>query len=82
MKLNILAFGITKEILGGRLVELEIELDDQARVRDLREALFLQHPELKKLNSLGIAQGSKYAEDSDLLDPTQEIALIPPVSGG
>ncbi|MBR9921909.1 MAG: MoaD/ThiS family protein [Bacteroidetes bacterium] len=82
MNVNILAFGITKEILGSRSLNLDLPLDNGATVEDLREYLFEKYPELKKLNSLGIAQGTVYAQDDDRLNPAEEIALIPPVSGG
>lgn len=72
-------FGISRDILGGREVELEI---DGNSVADLRSTLLLKFPQVKKLNSLFIAVNREYAADDQLLTLTDEIALIPPVSGG
>ncbi|MGE0587930.1 MAG: MoaD/ThiS family protein [Cyclobacteriaceae bacterium] len=79
MTCTIKAFGITKDILGGREVNFEM---DGNKVGDLRNALHNRFPEIKSLNSLFIAVNNNYADDSHLLNETDEIALIPPVSGG
>jgi molybdopterin synthase sulfur carrier subunit len=79
MQLKIKAFGITKEILGGREVQFEIE---GQTVAHLRKNLLLQYPALSGLKSIMIAVNNNYAEDDTALLPTDEVALIPPVSGG
>jgi sulfur-carrier protein len=73
------AFGITKEILGGKEIQLEIQ---GKTVADLRHQLMLNYPKLTGLRSLFIAVNNNYAEDGVLLQESDEIALIPPVSGG
>jgi sulfur-carrier protein len=73
------AFGITRELLGGK--EAEIEVDGQT-VAALRQALAQRFPELEGLNSLYIAVNNDYAAEDRVLLATDEIALIPPVSGG
>jgi molybdopterin synthase sulfur carrier subunit len=40
------------------------------------------YPALEKLRSLFIAVNQQYAEDNQSINETDEIALIPPVSGG
>ncbi|HRW99900.1 MAG TPA: MoaD/ThiS family protein [Cyclobacteriaceae bacterium] len=79
MKCTIKAFGITKDILGGREVSFEMSGN---KVGDLRDALHSRFPEVKSLNSLFIAVNNNYADDNQSLSETDEIALIPPVSGG
>ncbi len=79
MKCTIKAFGITKDILGGREVSFEMSGN---KVGDLRDALHSRFPEIKSLNSLFIAVNNNYADDNQSLSETDEIALIPPVSGG
>lgn len=79
MKYKVKAFGITREVLGGR--EQQIEVEGQT-VADLRNSLLARYPELKGLKSLLIAVNKEYAEDTAILSDTDEIALIPPVSGG
>lgn len=79
MKVKLKTFGISRDILGGREVIIEME---GASVGDLRKTLSSQFPELNKLNSLFVAVNQNYADDLQLLSETDEIALIPPVSGG
>ena len=79
MKLKIKTFGISRDILGGREVIIELEGNS---VGDLRMTLSKQFPALNKLNSLFIAINQNYAGDEITLAETDEIALIPPVSGG
>lgn len=79
MILKIKTFGITRDILGDR--EVEIVLNGSS-VGDLRSQLHTIYPDLKKLNSLFIAINQEYAVDEHLLTEKDEVALIPPVSGG
>ena len=78
-KYKIRAFGITRDLLGGKDTFIEIR---GTTVGDLRQELNERFPELLGLKSLFIAVNSDYAEDDVELKPTDEIALIPPVSGG
>lgn len=79
MILKIKTFGITRDILGGREVELVLNGNS---VADLRNQLNSTYPDLKKLNSLFIAINLEYAADEHVLTEKDEVALIPPVSGG
>jgi molybdopterin synthase sulfur carrier subunit len=78
-KYTIKAFGVTKDILGGK--EMVVEVDGKT-VAELRKHLTGRYPSLIGLRSLFIAVNSNYAEDDQQLSETDEIALIPPVSGG
>ncbi|HET7178752.1 MAG TPA: MoaD/ThiS family protein [Chryseosolibacter sp.] len=73
------AFGVTKEILGARETVVEA---DGGTVRELRRALVERYPTLRDVRSLMIAVNNAYAEDDLSIDESDEIALIPPVSGG
>jgi sulfur-carrier protein len=79
IKVKVKAFGITKEILGGR--EVVVEFNGQT-VADLRAHLLQKYGQLTRLRSLMIAVNSGYAEESYVLAGSDEVALIPPVSGG
>jgi len=79
MDLKIKAFGISKEIVGGK--EITFKVSGQT-VADLRRALNEKFPALLNLNSLFIAVNNSYTEEEVLLKESDEIALIPPVSGG
>ena len=78
-KYRIRAFGITKDLLGGR--ETSIEIKGQT-VGALRAALNERYPQLLGLRSLLIAVNNDYADEDVQLTSSDEIALIPPVSGG
>ncbi|MDH4089772.1 MAG: MoaD/ThiS family protein [Cyclobacteriaceae bacterium] len=78
-KFKIKAFGITKDILGGKETIIEIK---GKTVADLRFTLNERFPQLLGLRSLYIAVNSDYAEEGRILEDSDEIALIPPVSGG
>lgn len=80
MQLNVLLFGITKEIVGQQ--KLNLELSAPATVPSLMEKLRQDYPKLKELQSLMIAVNNEYAQDEQPLHERDEIALIPPVSGG
>jgi molybdopterin synthase sulfur carrier subunit len=80
MKCKIKAFGISREIVGGGLVELD--LPEGQTVSGLKNQLFGKYPQLAALQSVYIAVNSEYADENAMLKEGDEIALIPPVSGG
>jgi molybdopterin synthase sulfur carrier subunit len=79
MKVKVKTFGITRDMLGDREVEI---VADGNSVADLRRHLLTRYPALVGLRSLFIAVNQNYADESLLLHEHDEIALIPPVSGG
>ncbi|MCP1253770.1 MoaD/ThiS family protein [Elizabethkingia sp. HX XZB] len=80
MKLKILAFGIAKDILGA--AEKDIDLVEGTTVKHLKLKLEDEYAELKHLKSYFIAVDDEYAENDQVIISTNEIAIIPPVSGG
>ncbi|TGE27624.1 MoaD/ThiS family protein [Hymenobacter metallicola] len=80
MKLKIALFGIAKEIVGS--ASLDLDTPDQQSVAGLMNQLRTQYPALRELSSLAIAVNSEYAADEYQLQERDEVALIPPVSGG
>ncbi|MEM8907318.1 MAG: MoaD/ThiS family protein [Bacteroidota bacterium] len=80
MKINILAFGIARDIVGGS--ELPFTVEEQVTVGELKAALLQQFPQFENLRSLAIAVNSEYAQDDQRLTASDEVVLIPPVSGG
>jgi len=79
MKVKVLAFGIAKDIFGGSAISVDISGNTTA---GLKSTLENNYPRLKKLASYMIAVNSEYAHDDHLLTVDDEIAIIPPVSGG
>ena len=80
MKIEIALFGIIKEIVGAS--SLSYELTEGKNVNALLEKLHQEYPRLQNLKSLLVAVNSEYADDEQVLSEKDEIALIPPVSGG
>ena len=81
MKLTVKCFAVVADVVGG--AEAELELDHCGTVADLRQALVSQFPDLKRLSSaLLFAVNGEYAVDACVLNETDEVACIPPVSGG
>ncbi|WP_114750439.1 MoaD/ThiS family protein [Pleomorphovibrio marinus] len=79
--MNIRLFGITKDIIGAESLQVPNDLSIHT-VRDLKHWLYAKYPDIKSLKALAVAVDHGYAEDGDKLSPGNEIALIPPVSGG
>jgi len=80
MKLKIALFGIAKEIVGSS--ELDLTTPEAQSVAGLMDQLRAQYPALGELTSFAVAVNSDYAAEDYRLRENDEIALIPPVSGG
>lgn len=80
MEINVLAFGIAKDIFGASTVS--IQLTNDATVSNLKYLLENRFPKLKQLASYMVAVNNEYALDGDTVHQRDEIAIIPPVSGG
>lgn len=80
MEINILAFGIAKDIFGASTIT--VELSDAATIADLKVSIEDKYPKLKQLASYMVAVNNEYAIDSLAITEFDEVAIIPPVSGG
>jgi molybdopterin synthase sulfur carrier subunit len=80
-QMNIQLFGITREIVGGNQLSVP-EQEGIKTVGELKSWLNAQYPAMEQLNALAVAVDHAYAEDEAVLHSGQEVALIPPVSGG
>ncbi len=80
MHIQIKLFGIARDIVGGP--DLKLEMEAGSTVKQLLERLQKDYPDFTRLRSLLVAVNSDYAQAEDLLRAEDEIALIPPVSGG
>ena len=80
MKTTILAFGIVKEIFSS--ASKEMDLQDGITVAGFKNYLETAYPELKKLHSYLVAVNNEYADNDLVILAHDEIAIIPPVSGG
>ena len=80
--MNVLFFGIAKDIVGSSEITFSEKLKKPTTVGALKRQLVESYPEFSKLNSLAVAVNSEYANDDVTLSGSDEIAIIPPVSGG
>lgn len=80
MTLEILTFGIARDIIGSSV--LTVEITDGATADDLKRQILELYPRFIALSSLMIAVNAEYGNEVTVLKEGDEIALIPPVSGG
>jgi molybdopterin synthase catalytic subunit len=81
MRVRVLFFGMLKELAGTSADA--IEMREGASVRDVLLHYESRIPQLKSaLSSLALAVNQQYASPDTQLNPDDEIALLPPVSGG
>jgi molybdopterin converting factor subunit 1 len=81
MRVRVLFFGMLKDAAGKSSDEIEIE--EFSSVRDLLAHCEAQIPRLKEaMGSLAVAVNQQYAGPDTKLKAGDEVALLPPVSGG
>lgn len=80
MRCRVLLFAGLKDALGREFLEVEVP-EAEARVADLRRAAEAAAPSLRQ-ERYRVAVASAYAAEEDLVRPGDEVAFLPPVSGG
>lgn len=81
MRVRVLFFGVLKDVF--QRSEDSVELDSRANVSDLLAYYRARAPEKNGLlPSLAIAVNQQYATRNQSLQDGDEVALLPPVSGG
>ena len=81
MKVKLLFFASCRDIVGVR--DLELEVDEDIIIADLKEQLIALYPRLRSIKKvLSVAVNAQYVHDSYEISSGDEIAFIPPVSGG
>ncbi len=78
--MKVLAFGIIKDIFNNS--QIHITVNDGDNVDILKIILEEKYPQLKELGSYMIAINNEYASGGDVINESDEVAIIPPVSGG
>ncbi|MGD2155929.1 MAG: molybdenum cofactor biosynthesis protein MoaE [Anaerolineales bacterium] len=80
-RIKVLFFAMLKDRTN--ISEVFLDLDDHARVIDLKSKLTAQFPTAEPLfNSALVSINREYAFDDDPIPNQAEVALFPPVSGG
>lgn len=80
MKIQLLLFGITADLLSTS--SLEFEVSENCTVANFKIKITAKYPQLKNINSYAIAVNEEYASDKKTLNQNDVVAIIPPVSGG
>lgn len=81
MKVRILFFASLKDITGENAVDLELE--ENATVESVKIKITSIYPKLEPLlNFVRIAINQEFAEAESVINNGDELAFLPPVSGG
>ena len=81
MKITLKLFGSLREAAGESTIQ--VELDEGARVADLRRWLSSRNPLVDKLGDrLAASVNLEIASSDDILRDGDEVAFLPPVAGG
>jgi sulfur-carrier protein len=80
-EIRVLLFARLRDLAGSDL--MTVTLPSRATVRELRNAISTRVAALADwLPRCAIAVNGEYVEDSTVIPPNCEIAILPPVSGG
>ena len=77
--IEIKCFGVAKEIVDGEILKLN---RPNLSVEELRKQLLHDYPEFSAIKGFMVAVNQEYATDDMTIDSSDEVAIIPPVSGG
>ena len=81
MNITVRYFGPAREATG--INEEELQMNEGARLSDVRSTLLDRYPGLAGLGSASrFALNMEYVSDNELLTEGAEVAMIPPVAGG
>jgi molybdopterin converting factor subunit 1 len=81
MTVTVLFFAHYQDVVGER--EQRVTLSDPANVSDLADVLIRQYPDLTGMLSYArVAVNADHADPNTILHDDDEVALMPPMSGG
>jgi sulfur-carrier protein len=82
--LRVKSFAILREIIGKEQITLQLPRKEEGTsVADLRIRILELYPEISTQRiPFGIAVNAKMVDDKSVITDFDEIALLPPVSGG
>lgn len=81
MKVNVLLFAGLREVVGAS--ERPIEVEGGASLADVWAALSRLHPRLEPhTGTIAFALNGSYAKPDERVSEGDEVAFLPPVSGG
>lgn len=82
--LKVKSFAILREIIGKEQMTLQLPRKDEGTtVADLRIRILEIYPEISAQKiPVGIAVNAKMVHDKSIINDFDEVALLPPISGG
>ena len=81
MKVRVQFYAQLRDLVGSR--DAELELPEDATVRELLEKIYEQKPALRAHDkSILVGAGLEFVDRNYKLNPGEEIAIMPPVQGG
>jgi molybdopterin converting factor small subunit len=81
MKLHVQFYAQLRDLAGAR--EMEVELPENSTARDLLAKVYDERPALRAHDkSILIGAGLEFVERNHVLQPDEEISIMPPVQGG
>lgn len=82
--LRIRLFAVLREIVGKEQMTLQLPIEDvETSVANLRKKILELHPEiLAQRIPFAIVVNAKVVDERQVIDEFDEIALLPPISGG
>ena len=81
MRVNVLMFGPVRDLVGEESVSLDLSAG--ADVRALQGLLIERYPALRAgITAVRFSVNRQFADDDRVLADGDEVAIIPPVSGG
>ncbi len=80
-KIKVLFFGAAADRVGVR--QIEVPVNERTMLREIWPVLTDMHPGLAPMrDTLAFAVNGEYARMEDAISPGDEVAVLPPVSGG
>lgn len=81
IKIKVLFFARARDLTGS--TELCLEMPDGSTARDCMNKLLIEFPNLREIyDSMVLALNEEYAPELTVLRNKDELAIIPPISGG
>ena len=81
MQVRLKCFAWAREVTGQE--EIEIVCPEDATVGDLRNKLAKKYPVFaERMESIAVSVNQEFSGDGVQIAPGDEVALIPPISGG
>ncbi len=81
MTIDVLIFGMAKDLMGGSQVSLKID-GDSVYPEELKQILITKYPRLQEASNFMIAVNKEYSKNETKIKDSDEVAIIPPTNGG